>query len=77
MKATAHRITPEIAWEWDGETPTAKLLVNGLAAEGAPKVIEEIFHRLAAEQNRVAWLESRLSRIAESVDRLGRLACDR
>jgi len=59
---------PRIEMCWDGETPQAELIVDGISLPGPPTKVREIFDRLS-EAQRILWdAQERLDDLKRAVE---------
>lgn len=58
---------PDIAFCWDGRTPTAELIIDGMTTSGKPDDVHAVFALLNALRDRAQSLEKRLTSVKDAL----------
>jgi len=63
---------PDIAMCWDGQTPTAELIVDGVPLSGPPEDVQRIFDTLNRLRNDLLSDDMMINRLRTLVDEMRR-----
>ena len=69
----------DIAFEWDGQTPTALLHVEGASIEGgSPVDVQCVFDVLNDMRDEIRWLRKQIKEFQSAADRVNKVleTCD-